>query len=219
MRALLTRELIVSARRPAVTLSACGIAILLTGFVLVWAPGVAVLAPMSLYEQTRALHWLLLAVALPWTALRSAAADRGDALVLLTVFTGLRPGRVVLGKIIATFVVLVLVIMTGLPSLVIAQQAAAVPFRVVLGDLLPLLGIALLVAVSATASILVVADTLGAWLAATGAVLLVLLGMPNWMRTPGSIGLTAALVGLIAAGWMHERSSRLLRHLEDIRAE
>lgn len=219
MRALVTRELIVAARRPAVVLAACGIAAGLTGFVLAWAPGVPLGASMNLYDQTRVLHWLLLVVALPWTAVRSASAERGDDLVVMATFMGVPPGRVVLGKILSTFIVLVLVSVSGLPALVIAQQAAAVPLWAVVVDVLPLPGIALLAAVSAMASILVASDTVGAWLAGAGAVLAVLLAAAIWTSSMAAVGFVAAVAGLAVAGFAVAGSTRRLCYLGDTHVE
>ena len=213
MRALVIRELIVAARRPAAMVTACAIAAVLTAFVAVWSPGIASLTPMNLYEQTRLLQWVLLAVALPWTALRSAPAESGDAFVLMTVLAGLRPGHVVLGKIGAMFALLTLVVLTGLPTLVIAQQAAAVPFTSVLGDLVPLLGIALLVAVSTTAAGVIVADRLVAWLVATALVVIVLLALVRIFPRIEAVGSLCAVAGLAGTGWIYSQSSRSLRYV------
>jgi hypothetical protein len=213
MRAMAARELIVFARRAAIVLSACGIAALLMAFVLVWSPGVPVLVPMNLYEQTRVLHWVLLAAALPWTAVRSAPADRGDDFVLMAAFTGVRPADVVAGKIVGMFVMLVVVILTGLPALVIAQQAAAVPLPSVFGDLLPLFGLALLVAVSSTASILIVRDSLRAWLTATTVAIVVLFAASGWASGTTGGGLLCALAGVVGAGWVCAWSNTSLRYL------
>jgi hypothetical protein len=219
MHALVARELIVAARRSAVPLTACGIAAVLTAFVFVWSPGVSVLAPMNLYEQTRLLHWILLGAALPWTAVRSAPGERADAFVLMAAFTGLRPATVVVGKTVAMTGVLTLVVLTGLPALVLAQQAAAVPFVTVLRDLLPLLGVALLVAVAATASILMVAGSLTAWLAAAGIASIVLLPAARWAPDASTAGLLSALAATIGAGYVRSWSDGALRFLQDGNAD
>lgn len=213
MRAVVTRELIVVARRAAVALTSCGIAGLLTAFVLVWSPGVSVLAPMNLYGQARVLHWIVLIAALPWTAVRSAPTDRGDAFVLMSAFTGLRPATIVAGKIVAMFAVLVLVVLTGLPGLVIAQQAAAVPLATVINDLLPLFGLALLVAVSSTWSILVVPASLGSWLTASTVAGVVLMASAGWAAGTPEVGWLCALAGVAGAGWICSWSTGSLRYL------
>jgi hypothetical protein len=213
--ALMTRELIVAARRPAAMVAACGIAVLLMAFVTAWSPGVPVLAPMNVYEQTRLVHWVLLAIALPWTALRSAPVERGDGFVLMAALVGLRPGDVVLGKIAAAFALLSLVILMGLPALVIAQQAAAVPVITVLVDLLPLFGVALLAAVTAIAAGLIVPDRLVAWLSATAVLVVFLLALVRWGSPFEAVGSLCALAGFAGAGWIYSRSMRSLRYMRN----
>lgn len=219
MLALAVRELIVAARRPAVPLAACTVGTLLTGFVLVWSPGISVLAPMNLYEQTRLLHWVLLAAALPWTAVRSAPGERGDDFVLMAAFTGLRPATVIAAKTLALTALLVLVELTGLPALVLAQQSAAVPVMSVLTGLLPLVGLAMLVTASSTASVLVLPGPLGSWLMSTAAVVSVLLTTSHWAQGVPALGLAAALIGFIGAGWVRAWSTSSLKYLGESRAQ
>ena len=215
MIALLTRELIVAARRPAAMVSACAVAALLTAFVAAWSPGIPVIAPMNLYDQTRLLHWLLLSVALPWIAVRSVPAERGDAIVLVAALTGQRPGDVLLGKILAMFVLLALVVLTGLPALVVAQQAAAVPLATVLGDIFPLLGAALLVAVTSVAAIVIVPDRLAAWLSATAVALVMLLGPVRSVSGLEAVGLVSALTGVVSAAGLYSWTMRALCYLRN----
>jgi len=216
MRAMLMRELIVSARRAAAPITVCVVSALLISFVLVWWPGVPVLAaPASLYEQTRILHWVVLAVALPWTAVRAAPHDRGDNFVLMSALTGVAPTSVVAGKILSTFVVLVLIILTGLPPLIIAQQAAAVSAGTVVFDLLPCAGLALLVAASSTASILVLRDSIFGWLATTTVTGVVLIVAVSWTPDTMAVGTVCGLVGGIASAAICAWSNGSLRYLGD----
>jgi hypothetical protein len=181
--------------------------------VLVWWPGVSVLAPVNLYEQTRLLQWAVLAVALPWAAVRSAPPDHGDDFVLMTAFVGVPPASAVAGKILATFVVLVVVILTGLPAILIAQQAAAVSLATVARDLVPLAGLALLVAASSTASILIVRDSLRGWLATTSITAVVLLAAAASASGTAAIGALCALVGAIGSASVCSWSNGSLRYL------
>jgi len=216
MRAMLMRELIVSARRAAAPITVCVVSALLISFVLVWWPGVPVLAaPASLYEQTRILHWVALAVALPWTAVRSAPHDRADNFVLMSALTGVAPTSVVAGKILSTLVVLVLIILTGLPPLIIAQQAAAVSASTVVFDLLPCAGLALLVAASSTASILVLRDSIFSWLATTTVTGVVLIVAVSWTPDTMAVGTVCGLVGGIASAAICAWSNGSLRYLSD----
>jgi hypothetical protein len=218
IRVLLTRELIVAARRAATPLTVCIVAALLTGFVLVWWPGVAILAPLSLYEQTRILHWMVIAAALPWVAVRSASRDHGDSFVLMAALAGAPPASVVAGKILSTFVVLALVIFAGLPPLLVAQQAAAIPFAAVVRDLVPCLGLAFLVATSSTASTLIFRDSVLSWLATTTLTAAVLIAAASWLSGTAAIGALCTLVGAVGSVLVCHWSNGALRYLDDASA-
>lgn len=213
MGALATRELIVAARTAAVPLASLGILALLTVFVLAWSPGVSVVATMNLYEQARVLHWVLLAAALPWVAVRCSPRERGQALVMVTAFIGLRPASVITAKVLASFIVLVSVTLTGLPGLVMAQQAAAAPLGSVLADLLPLLGLALLIAASSNAAVLLAADGLRAWLWAAGTVTAILVTAVGWTPELSRVGVLCALAGVLATASMCSTAGRSLTYL------
>jgi hypothetical protein len=213
MRALATRELIVAARTAAVPLAALTILGLLTAFVLAWSPGVPVLAPMNLYEQARVLHWMLLAAVLPWIAVRSSSMDRGDVLVMTAAFIGLRPASVVAAKVLAVFTVLLAVVLTGLPALVLAQQAAAASIASVFVDLLPLLGLALLIAASSTASILLTSDGLRAWLWASGIVTAILVAEVGLASEFSIAGVFCGAAGVAATACLCSTAGRFLTYL------
>jgi hypothetical protein len=214
MGALATRELIVAARTASVPLASLGMLALLTAFVLVWSPGVPALATMNLYEQARVLHWVLLAAALPWIAVRSSPMDRGEALVMVTAFIGLRPASVIAAKVLASFIVLVSVTLTGVPGLVMAQQAAAVPLATVFADLLPLAGFALLIAASSNAAILLASDGLRAWLWASGGAMAILVTAVAWIPELSMVGVWCALAGVLGTACMCSTAGRYLTYLD-----
>lgn len=213
MRALMTRELIVAARTAAVPLAALIILGLLTTFVVAWSPGVPVLAPMNLYEQARVLHWGLVAAVLPWIAVRSSSMDRGDVLVMTTAFIGLRPASVVLAKVFAAFTVLVAVVLSGTPALVAAQQAAAVSTASVFVDLLPLIGLAYLIAAASTASIMLASDGLRAWLWASSIVTAILVAAAGLARESSMVGVFCGAAGVAGTAWLCSTAGRFLTYL------
>jgi hypothetical protein len=133
-----------------------------TAFVLTWAPGVPMAAPMNLYDQSRALHWALLAVraAMDGRAMRPGRSDRCRGLMARAGSDracksrrgkdyGFAPGP---GR--------------GHPHRPACArpgtQAAAVPVAGVTADLLPLFGLARLIAAASTAAILLASDELRA---------------------------------------------------------
>ncbi len=196
MRALATRELVVATRNAAVPIAALAVLSGLSAFVLTWAPGVPTLATMNLYEQTRAVHWVLLSAVLPWTAVRCSPVDRREAIVLMASLIRTRPGVAVVAKVLGSAGVLMLIVATGLPPLVLAQQAAAVPMVRVLTDLLPLCGLALLVAASAAAAMLIAADGVRAWIWTSVVVLGVLLSAAGWTSELSLVGWLCAAAGM-----------------------
>jgi hypothetical protein len=211
MRTLATRELIVATRTAAVPLAALLVLMFSTALVLVWMPGVPMLTPANLYEQARAVHWILLAGVLPWAAVRCSPVDRNDAVVLMAALVRARPGAAVSAKVLGSCAVLMTIVLTGLPALVLAQQAAAVPLARVFADLLPVAGLALLVAATATAAILFAADELRAWLWTSSIVVGVLLLAARWTSGSTAIGWLCAAGAVVATavGWSAVGRSRL----------
>jgi len=215
MRAVVVRELVVIARRPALAMVTVTYVALLAGFVLAWEDGVPMPGGSNLYEQARLVQWGLLAVCLPWAAARCPALDRGDDLVLASALTALRPSSLLLAKAIALFAVLTLVAVAGLPVVIVAQQIAAVSTPQVLRDLVYLLGLPLLVSAVTLSWMVVVSGRLGAWLGASGSVGLVIVLLWRWRPVGLDVGLASALVGLTLAVWLASWSDRSLRYLAD----
>ena len=215
MRAVVVRELVVIARRPALAMVTVTYVALLAGFVLAWEDGVPMPGGSNLYEQARLVQWGLLAVCLPWAAARCPALDRGDDLVLASALTALRPSSLLAAKTIALFAVLTLVAVAGLPVVIVAQQIAAVSTPQVLRDLVCLLGLPLLVSAVTLSWMVVVSGRLGAWLGASGSVGLVIVLLWRWRPVGLDVGLASALVGLTLAVWLASWSDRSLRYLAD----
>lgn len=170
MRALTAREFVAATRSAAVPIA--GLVCLATSaaFILSWSPGVPLLAPMNLYAQTRALQWLVLALVLPWAIVRSSPMDHGDSIELMAALGRTGSGSAVWAKVLGSSGVAIVVILAGLPGLVLAQQAVAMPAGSVVTDLLSFTGLAVLVAATATGAMLFARDALRAWLLASGIV-------------------------------------------------
>ena len=212
---LVTRELIVIARRTAVAVAALAVGVLLAAFVLLWAPGVPLLPELNLYQQTRLVHWLLLAAALPWVAARSALAERGDALVLAAALTARPPAEFDRSRTAALTVALALVVCCGFPGLVIAQQAAAIPLAIAIRDTLPLSGACLLIAALTTASTLWLSDRLSAWLLVTVVTMACWLLLWQSAATVAAAGALSAAIAVVVTGWVSTRANTSLLYLED----
>ena len=208
MRALTLRELITATRSAAVPAAGLLSLVVSAAFVLAWSPGVPLLAPLSLYAQTRALHWILLAALLPYAVVRSSPMDRRDSLELMAALNRVQPGAAAAAKVLGSFAVAMVVAVCGLPALVLAQQAAASPWSAVAVDLLPLAGLALLAAVSGIGAMLLARDGVHAWLLASGIVVAVLLASLWWTPRISSIGLLCGVAGLAATAALSTFVSR-----------
>ena len=198
MGALAARELTMAARTGSIPLAAFVVLALSTAFVLAWAPGVPVLAPMNFYEQARGLNWWLLAAVLPWTAVRSSPMDRGEAIVLMAALAGVGHTSAIVAKVVASAAVQSTVILAAVPALVLAQQSAAVSLTNVLIDLLAAVGLALLIAPLATASMLVAVDRLRAWFGVCGVGAAILLMAVIFGRDRANVGFLCAVAGAIS---------------------
>jgi hypothetical protein len=145
----------------------------LAAFLLLWGGGMPVLTGSNVYEQLLVVQRALLAILLPWTAIRCAAAARGDDLVLLAAATATPPSRVLLGQCAGRFAALSAVVTAGLPAAIVAQQASAVPLARMTADVLPLLGVCAVTSLIASASMLACRSRVAAWMWASGLVLAV----------------------------------------------
>jgi hypothetical protein len=189
------RELIVIARRPALTVVICVELGLLAGFVLLWNRGVPVLSGASLYKQQQLFQWALLTTLLPWAAVRCLAPDRGDSLVMACALTALRPSSIVIAKVVALVGVLALIVFAGFPAAILAQQMSAVPLSVALQDLISLFGLTVLVSAGTLTWVFAVRGRLSAWVGASGSIGLVLIVLSRWPPVGLPTGLVAALIG------------------------
>jgi hypothetical protein len=215
MRAVMWRELIVVTRRPALTVVICIHVGLLAGFVLLWNRGVPVLGGANLYEQQQLFQWVLLAVLLPWAAVRCAAPDRGDRFVMACAATALRPSSMIIAKVVALVGALALIVFAGFPAAIIAQQMSAVPLSVTLWDLISSFGLTVLVAAGTLTWVFAVQGRLAAWVGASGSTGLVLIVLSRWARNGLPIGLVAALIGAALVAAMATWSDGSLRYCDE----
>ena len=208
MRALLTREFIVMARRPTVPFALALHVTMMMMFVLVWSGGVPVFPGATLFDQQQTVQVLMLLALLPWTAARVALSERGAQLALCGVVTARRPSTVVVARLTATAGVLGLIAVAALPASVLAQQLSGVPLIRVLRGLPTLAALTLLTAAVASASALVVPGRLAAW--AAGAVVTAGLFSAFWrvagLSRGGAMTLFAGLLLAVLAGAYADRT-------------
>jgi hypothetical protein len=135
MRAAVRRACLVAFRCPALAESACLVTGLMTAFVVVWRAGLPILGTLDVYHQSVAVHRGLLLVTLPWVAHRSQPHESPRATAWLGVLTATDPGTHLLARVLATWLVLVVQIVTALPALYLAQQASDVSWTAPVIDL------------------------------------------------------------------------------------
>jgi len=133
MGAIVLRELRVIGRRGALSAAMCVHVALLTGYLLAWGNGngMPVAGALTVYDQTLMVDVILLAILLPWIAARCVAVERGDDLVMLSMVTAIPPSRVVVARALAATTSLILVIASGLPTLILAGRISAVRMSLV----------------------------------------------------------------------------------------
>jgi hypothetical protein len=214
MRPFVWRELTIVVRRPAFAAAAAVHAGLLFAFLLLWGEGMPILPGTNVYEQLSFLQGALLVALLPWASARCAAAERGDALVMLAALTATRPSRVLMGQCIGRFAALSTILAAGVPALLLAQQMSAVPgMHVTLGLLPPVL---LCGAVSLLTSWFMLANPsrLTGWLWATACVI----GLSSLARFTGLISepVIFAVAALLAFADLMTRADSRFRHLSEI---
>jgi hypothetical protein len=200
MRALVLREALVAARKPALVTMAIVCAGLLALFPVAWGVrGMPTLDGASLYDQQFRLEWMLVLLLLPWTAARVIASERTDDLVILSAVTAIPPSRVLLARLLATTAALTLVVGAALPVVISAQQMSGTPLSRLIVDQLALLAFALPVAVVTLWWMQITANRLLGWLgSAVTTVLLVLFA--RLAVTAMDQAVIVLAVGAVAAG-------------------
>lgn len=210
------RELMSVGRSGALAVSVGVHVSVLTMFLLLWGGGMPVLPGANVYEQLLVVQRALLAVLLPWTAIRCAAAARGNDLVVLAAATATPPSRVLLGQCAGRFAALAAVVMVGVPPAIVAQQASASPLARLASDALPLLGLCAAASVIASWSMLTCRSRVAAWVWASGLGLLLwrIISLAGDAAGPATWSVVAAVTGIGAAALAAVADSRF-RYLSD----
>jgi hypothetical protein len=216
MRALVGREAAWSASSSGIATALWTHAAWLALFVGIWGrgPGLPLLSG-TLYEQTLAVQWMLLAFLLPWTAARTIAIERGDAIVWTSSLVGLPPSRILAARIVTLWAALALVVAAGWPSIVIAQRMSDTSPVRVLVDQTVVVACGFAVATLVTALQTVLASRVAVWLIATLATVAVVWTFETRDVSTPIVALVLAIVGLAGATLVAVRSDSRLRYLSE----
>lgn len=211
---LLTRELLVSARRSVLVAAVGTYVALVAGFTLVWGLKLPMLTGVRFYEVFRVYHGGLLAIVMPWIAARCQAADRGDGIVTLSALTARRPSSILFAKILSLAGVLTLVAIAGAPATIVAAKMSAMPVSVVFRDLASACSLALLASAVTVAWAIGTSDVMATWIGGAATTLAVF-AVASWTSAPAVYDLSLAVVGLTVAAVVATWSDRALQYCHD----
>ena len=219
MRAVVLREALVAARRPALVSAAVVSATLLALFPVMWGVrGIPTFGGISLYDQQFRLEWILALVLLPWTAARVIATERGDDLVGLSALTAVQPSRLLLARLVAATIALVAVIAGALPVVISAQQMSAVVASRLVVDQLALLAFALPAATITVWWMQMTTDRLLGWLGAAATTLVVVALARLSVATMNQTAVALMTISIVAAAILITRADVRWRYLSERRA-
>ena len=196
-RALYWRDLVVIGRHRSMLVAVALHVGLLAAFLAAWSdvahvPG---LPGSNLYEQYRVIQWVTVALILPWAVCRFIAGERGEQWSLASFVTGLSRSRLFTLRLLALGTFAGLLVASGLPLALLAQQVSSVSAIVALADLGSLFLFSIAATVLTMSIVLIVRDVVAGWLLATTAVLLLraLIGIPP---LAASAAIAAGIVGI-----------------------
>jgi len=219
MRAVVLREALVAARRPALVSAAVVSATLLALFPVAWGVrGIPTFGGINLYDQQFRLEWILALVLLPWTAARVIATERGDDLVGLSALTAVQPSRLLLARLVAATIALVAVIAGALPVVISAQQMSAVVASRLVVDQLALLAFALPAATITVWWMQMTTDRLLGWLGAAATTLVVVALARLSVATMNQTAVALMTISIVAAAILITRADVRWRYLSERRA-
>lgn len=216
MRAMVLREALVAARRPALVGAAIVSATLLALFPVAWGVrGIPTLGGVSLYDQQFRLEWILALVLLPWTAARVIANERGDDLVGLSALTALQPSRLLVARLLAATIALAAVIAGALPVVISAQQMSAVAASRLVADQLALLAFALPAGIITVWWMQLTTDRLLGWLGAAATTIIGVTLARLSVATMNQAAVALATISIGAAAILLTRADVWWRYLSE----
>jgi hypothetical protein len=215
MRALLVREALVVARKPAVlsmvVLYSGLLALLLSAFD---GHRVPMLPGATIYAQLYVLQCAVLVVVMPWAAARGMATERADDLVRLSATLALPPSRLVFARLLAAAIGPALVVAGALPVALIAQQMSAVSAVRALADQFTLLTFALPAAVITVWWMQISRDRLLGWLGASASAILLAATVYALFPVAATAAIVSGACAMAAGAVLVSRADVWWRHLD-----
>jgi hypothetical protein len=209
---LVWRALLAAARIPALWAAMGAQIALFSIYMLIWGDGLPLVGARSVLAQFATAQWIFLGVALPWAAARSGAAWRRDQIAQLAALGAVPPSAVVTASVLATSVLLLAVALVGLPFAALAQQISALPMAELWRTQLPLYALGPCAAAVTAACMLVVANRLLAWTAATVLTLGAIAVVPPGLAGGAILAALGAAVGAALVSGADRRFWYLSEH-------
>ena len=209
---LVWRALLNAARMPALWIAAAVQIAFFSLYLLVWGDGLPLVGARPVLEQFATTQWIFLALLLPWAAARSGAAWRRDEIAQFAALGACLPSAAVAASVAALAVLLVAMAAIGLPFALLAQQISAVPVTELWRSQLPLYALSLVAAAVTAACMLVVANRVMAWTAATVITFVVMIAVPPGLAGAGVLAALAAAAAAMLVNGADRRFWYLSEH-------
>jgi hypothetical protein len=206
------RALLTAARTPALWAAMGAQIALFSLYVLIWGDGLPVVDARPVLAQFATAQWIFLGLALPWAAARSGAAWRRDQIAQLAALGAVPPAAVVTASVLATSVLLLAMALVGLPFAALAQQVSALPMTELWRTQLPLYALGPCAAAVTAACMLIVANRLLAWTAATLLTLGAIMVIPSGLVGGAILASLGAAVGTALVSGADRRFWYLSEH-------
>jgi hypothetical protein len=189
------RDLLVISRRRSMAVAIAIHVVLLASFLLAWSG--AFLVPLipgaTFYEQTRMVQSALVSAILPWSVCRFASAEHPKLWMIRSLATGLSPSRVFDAHAAALAIFAAILVGSGLPLMLLAQQMSSVTVSRVFADCCSLWLFALAVTTMTLSIASSVRGAVVAWLLSSAAAVVIRGLMPS-SGTPASALLAIAII-------------------------
>lgn len=208
---LVWRALVLAVRHEGFLIAAGVHLAMLTAFVLIWGDGVPVWRGETVLAQFVRLDTGLLVAILPWVAIRCSPDAGPNGLTHLAVATACRPSWIVGAGAAGTCGALLMLVSSGLPLFVLAQQISGQPASMVLRAFLPVTALAVVVAAIAGTASMFLSGRLSSWIAATVATIVVVSTTSTTVSGVTAMIAVAALVSIV----MTASADRRLRYLTE----
>lgn len=168
-RVVFWRDLLVISRRRSMIAAVSVHVVLLASFLLAWSD--VVLVPLlpgnNLYEQLRAIQSALVALMLPWIVCRFVSAESGISWTMLSLVTGLSASRLFDVRFLALATFAAILVGSGFPLMLLAQQMSSVAVPIVLSDACALVLFAVAATILTLSIALTVRGPIAGWLTAS----------------------------------------------------